>query len=61
MLGWKTFKYYYETDEPPTPNAKPNPRKNQAKSGIWATFFATANNFSLGWDWFYIGNRLQET
>ena len=27
LLGWKTYKYYYETDELPNPRP-PNPRKN---------------------------------
>ena len=53
MLGWKPCKYYNETDE------LPNPRKKWLKSGVWA-IFAHGQYFSLGWDWFYIGNRLQE-
>ena len=34
------------------------PKKNQAKNGIWATF-SHSKHFFVGWDWFYIGNRLQ--
>ena len=37
LLGWKTFKYYYETDELPNPRPT-QPKKNWVKSGIWATF-----------------------
>ena len=39
---------------------QPNPRKFRFKSGIWATF-SQSNFFFVGWDCFYIGNRLQET
>ena len=55
ILGWKTYRYYYETDE--LPNPRPiQPKKSQANSGIWATFFLTANIFS----WVGIG-FIQET
>ena len=37
LLGWKTYKYYYETDELPNPRPTQNQQK-QVKSGIWATF-----------------------
>ena len=59
LLGWKTYKCYYKTDELPNPKANPNPRKIRLKSGIWATF-SHSKQFFVGWDWFYIGNRLQE-
>ena len=37
MLGWKTCKYDYETDE--LTNSRPTqPKKNWVKIGIWATF-----------------------
>ena len=38
---------------------QPNPRK--IKVAFWATFFPTAKYFFVGWDWFCIGNRLQQT
>ena len=38
---------------------QPNPRKKQAKSGNWA-IFPHSKVFFVGWDWFYIGNRLQK-
>ena len=37
LLGWKTRKYCYETVELPNPRPT-QPKKNQVKSGIWATF-----------------------
>ena len=37
MLGWKTCKHYYETDELPNPRPT-QPKKEQVKSCIWATF-----------------------
>ena len=37
-----------------------NPRKNRLKSGVWATL-SHSKYFFVGWDLFYIGNRLQET
>ena len=55
MVGWKTYEYYYETDELPTTQGQPNPRKIRLyiKSGIWGGggifFFPMwANNFSFG-------------
>ena len=54
LFGWKTYKYYYETDE------LPYPRKIRLKV-VFGSFFPTAKVFFVGWDWFYIGNRLQET
>ena len=50
MLGWKTWKCYYETDELPNPRQTQPQEKVGYISGIWATFFATANNFLVGWD-----------
>ena len=38
LLGWKTCKYYYETDELPNPRPT-QPKKNLGKGGIWATFY----------------------
>ena len=38
---------------------QPNPTKNRLKVAI-GPLFPTANIFFVGWDWFYIGNRLQE-
>ena len=43
----------------PQPKANPTQEK-EVKSGIWATF-SHSEYFFVGWDWFYIGNRLQET
>ena len=40
---------------------QPNPRTVRFKSWHLGHFFPTANYFFVGWDWFYIGNRLQET
>ena len=37
MLGWKASQYYYESDELPNPRST-QPKKNQVKSGSWATF-----------------------
>ena len=37
MLGWKTCKYYYETDELPNPRPT-QPKKYKVSSGIWANF-----------------------
>ena len=37
LLAWKTCKHYYETDELPNPRPT-QPKKNEVKSGIWATF-----------------------
>ena len=34
LLGWKTYKYYYETDELPNPRPTQPKEKNQVKSGI---------------------------
>ena len=36
-LGWKTYKYYYESDELPNPRPA-QPKKKYVKGGIWATF-----------------------
>ena len=59
LLSWTTCKHYYETDE--LPNAsQPNPRKKMLKV-VFGPLFPIANTFPIGWNWFYIGNRLQET
>ena len=58
MLGWKTHEHYHETDEIPIPRPT-QPKKKQVKSGIWATFSHSKMIFA-GWDWFYMGNRIQE-
>ena len=53
-------KYFYETDE--LPNLRPTqPKKNGVRNGVWATFFPHRKYFFVGYDWFYIGNTLQET
>ena len=38
---WKTYIKYYETDELPNPRPT-QPKKNEVKSGIWASFSLTA-------------------
>ena len=54
ILVWKTNKYEL-------PNPRPTqPKKNSVKSGIWVTFFPSANNFSWVGIGFYIGNRPEE-
>ena len=58
MLGWKTCKFYYETEELANPRPT-QPKKTQVESGIWVTF-SHSEYFFVGWDWFYIGNRLRE-
>ena len=50
MLGWKTYEYYYETDELPDPRPT-QPKKNEVKSGIWVTF-SHSKQFFVRWDWF---------
>ena len=59
VFSWKTYTFDYETDELPNPRPT-QPKKNQVKRGIWAAFFHSIF-FFVDWDWFYIGNRLQET
>ena len=54
-------KYYYETDELPDPRPTQPQEKNRVKSGIFGTLFPYSKSFFMGWDWFYVGNRLQET
>ena len=54
LLGWKTCKYYYETDELPNPRPTQPPKK-LVESGTWATF-SHSKYFFVGWDWSYIGN-----
>ena len=39
---------------------QPNPRKMRLKVAFGATF-SHSEQFLVGWDWFYIGSRLQET
>ena len=62
LLGWKTCKYYYETEETPQPKANPTQEK---KGYNWQLghFFPPQipGSFFVGWDWFYMRNRLQET
>ena len=60
MLGWKTYKYDYETDK--LPKADPTREKLYGRLKVaFGPLFPTANIFFVGWDWCYIGNRLQET
>ena len=45
MLGWKTYEYFYETDE--LPNPKPiQPKKKLVKGGIFGPLFPVGNTFS---------------
>ena len=60
LLGWKPYKYYYETDQLPNPRPT-QPKEKWVKSGILGHFCPQEIFFFVGWDWFYIGNRLQET
>ena len=39
---------------------QPNPRKNRLKVAIGAATFSHSKYFFVGWDWFYIGNRLPD-
>ena len=43
----------------PQPKQQPNPRKIRLKVAFWATFSHSESIF-VGWDWFYIGNRVPE-
>ena len=54
LLGWKTCKYYYETDQ------LPNSRKYRLKAAF-GLLLPPAINFFVGWDRFYIGNRIPGT
>ena len=59
VLGWKTYEYYYETDELPNPRLT-KPKKKMVLTWKFGPLFPTANDFLwVGID--YIGNRLQET
>ena len=42
---------------------QPNPRKTRVKVALGPLFphGGTGNIFSVGWDWFYVRNSLQET
>ena len=39
LLGWKTYKYYYETDELPPTQGQPNPRKIWLKKRRFGPLF----------------------
>ena len=60
VLGWKSYKYCYETDELPNPRPTQH-KKKYVKSGIWVTFSPQQKHFSWVGIEFYIGNSLQET
>ena len=69
LLGWLQFtklcwagKYIHIIMKPTnSPNqGKPNPRKNRLKVAF-GPLFPTADYFFVGWNWLYIGNRLQES
>ena len=54
--------YYHESDELPNNPRPTQPQENLGvESGICATFCPYSTYFSVGWDWFYVGNRLQES
>ena len=60
LLGWESYKYYYETDE--LPNPRPTQLKKIRLKVAFGPLFPTANNFSwVGIDFIYLGNRLRET
>ena len=61
VLGVKTCNCCCETDELPPTKGQPNPRKNRLKEVAFGPLFPTEKYFFVGWDWFYIGNRIQET
>ena len=44
LLGWKTYKYYYETAE--LPNPRPTQRKTNRSKVAFGPLFSTANIFS---------------
>ena len=53
--------YYHEPSELPNPRPTQPKKTSEVKRGIfWATF-SHSKYFFVGWDWFYIGNRIQET
>ena len=60
LLGGKTHKYHYEKPTNLPAQGQPNPRKIGQKWHL-GHFFPQQFFFFVGWDWFYIGNRLQET
>ena len=49
------------TNSPPTQRPTP-PKKDKVKKRAFGPLFYSPqqNNFFVGWDWFYIGNRLQD-
>ena len=59
LLGWETYKYYYETDELPYPRPTQNQEKNRLVA--FGALFSRSKYFFEGWGWFFIGNRLQGT
>ena len=59
MLGWKQYECFYETVEFPKTQDKPNPRKIRLKVAF-GLLFPTGKYFFVGWDWFHVGNRLQQ-
>ena len=46
LMGWKTCKYYYETDELPNPKANPTQEKIGEKWHFGPLFPTQQNNFS---------------
>ena len=46
MLGWETYKYYYETDE--LPNPRPTQPKKKRLKVAFGPLFPTVNKFWLG-------------
>ena len=55
LLGRKTCKYYYETDELPNPR-RTQPKKKWVEGGIRATF-SHSIYFFVGWARLHIGSR----
>ena len=43
------------------PTNSPTQEKIRFKRHLGPLFFSHSNYFLVGWDWFYIGNRLQKT
>ena len=54
LLGWKTYKYYYETDELPNPRPTQPKQKNRLKVAFLGHFFAHSKIFfsRVGIDFF---------
>ena len=59
MLGWKAHEYYYEIDEPPNPRPI-QPKKKKFKVAF-APLIPHSKQLFVGWDRFYMQNRLHKS